>query len=236
MSKLIESERPLLILPELAAKIGLNEAIVLQQIYYWTRKNKHVIEGESWVYNTYENWQEQFPFWSVATITRTLKSLEKQGLIQTGNFNTMPFDKTKWYAVCLAAIGQFAGTSGAECTDDAGRMDGTIPEKNEQKVTTTDFIFSERIQFEQSLGKEKVEEACRIAAAKGITAWAYIRKILQNWEADRHRVKKTGRTERLPDWFGQPDEGEEQDEAFLQEREALQKKLADRQKEGSAAR
>lgn len=235
MSKLIESERPLLILPELAAQIGLNEAIVLQQIYYWTRKNKHVIEGKSWVYNTYENWQEQFPFWSVATITRTLKSLEKQGLIQTGNFNTMPFDKTKWYTVCLDAIGQFAGTSGAECTDDAGRMAGTIPEKNEQKVTTTDIIFSERTQLEQSLGKEKVEEAHRIAAAKGITAWAYIRKILLNWEADRLRVKKPGRKERLPDWFGQPDQNEEQDEAFLQEREALQKKLADRLKNESSA-
>lgn len=94
MSKLIESERSLLVLPELAAEIGLNEAIVLRKIYYWTRKNKHVIEGKIWVYNTYGNWKEQFPFWSVATITRILKSLEKQELIQTRNFNKMTFDKT----------------------------------------------------------------------------------------------------------------------------------------------
>ena len=35
MSKLLISENLVMIIPTLAVKIGLNEAIVLQQIHYW---------------------------------------------------------------------------------------------------------------------------------------------------------------------------------------------------------
>ena len=38
MSKLLINEHPLQVLPSLATKIGLNEAIVLQQIHYWKKK------------------------------------------------------------------------------------------------------------------------------------------------------------------------------------------------------
>jgi hypothetical protein len=50
-----------MIIPSLAAKIGLNEAVVLQQIHYWLGISKHNIEGRTWVYNTYEEWQKQLP-------------------------------------------------------------------------------------------------------------------------------------------------------------------------------
>lgn len=228
MSKLIQHERPLLILPELAAKIGLNEAIILQQIHYWIDKKKHVIEGKSWVYNTYEDWQKQFPFWSVTTISRTLKSLEKQGLILTGNFNIMAFDKTKWYTIQYDAIGQFDRTNEPERTGDAATLDSPIPEKNKQKTSTADSSLSERAKFEQSLGKEKVTEAISIAKAKGITAWAYVRKILCNWESDRQRTKKPVRQEKLPGWFKKQETMDMPDMDFEKDREALRRELAAR--------
>ncbi|MFK9094406.1 hypothetical protein [Bacillus salipaludis] len=68
MSRLLINESPVMIIPSLAAKIGLNEAVVLQQIHYWLGISKHNIEGRTWVYNTYEEWQKQLPFWSVSTI------------------------------------------------------------------------------------------------------------------------------------------------------------------------
>ena len=40
MSKLLLNEQPLLIMPTLASKIGLNESIVLQQIHYWNTINE----------------------------------------------------------------------------------------------------------------------------------------------------------------------------------------------------
>ncbi|WP_411255314.1 hypothetical protein [Neobacillus niacini] len=85
MSKLLINESPVMIIPSLAVKIGVNEAVVLQQIHYWLRISKHTIEGRTWVYNTYEEWQKQLPFWSVSTIKRTIRSLEMLGLLLSEN-------------------------------------------------------------------------------------------------------------------------------------------------------
>lgn len=96
---LLIQEPPLQVLPSLAKAIGLNEAIVLQQIHYWLQKSSNIEVGYKWIYNTYNAWQKQFPFWSIPTIRRTITSLEKQGVIVTGNFNKAGFDNTKWYRI-----------------------------------------------------------------------------------------------------------------------------------------
>lgn len=61
---LLFAERPLVINTQLAMKIGLNEAIVLQQLHYWLRDTNSGMEcdGVRWIYNTTEQWLEQFPF------------------------------------------------------------------------------------------------------------------------------------------------------------------------------
>jgi uncharacterized phage protein (TIGR02220 family) len=99
MSRLLIKESPVMIIPSLAVKIGLNEAVVLQQIHYWLGVSKHKIKGRSWVYNTYEEWQKQLSFWSVSTIKRTIHSLEMSGYLLSDNFNEMKMDKTKWYSI-----------------------------------------------------------------------------------------------------------------------------------------
>ncbi|MEW4204980.1 DnaD domain protein [Bacillus thuringiensis] len=99
MSKLLLDDEPLVILPKLAAAIGLNEAIILQQLHYWLEKSKNVRDGFRWVYNTYEEWQKQFPFWSESTIKRTIKKLEGQHLIIVGKYNKLKIDNTKWYRI-----------------------------------------------------------------------------------------------------------------------------------------
>lgn len=99
MSRLLINESPVMIIPSLATKIGLNEAVVLQQIHYWLGISKHTIEGRTWVYDTYEEWQKQFPFWSVSTIKRTIRSLEMLGYLLSENWNEMKMDKTKWYSI-----------------------------------------------------------------------------------------------------------------------------------------
>ena len=38
MSNLLIDDYPILVLPKLANEIGLNEAIVLQQMHYWLKK------------------------------------------------------------------------------------------------------------------------------------------------------------------------------------------------------
>lgn len=101
MSRLLIAEPPLQVLPTLACKIGLNEAIVLQQIHYWldTRLNKNFYEGRLWVHNSLKSWLQQFPFFSSKTLQRTLANLENKQLLFVGNFHKNSWDRTKWYSI-----------------------------------------------------------------------------------------------------------------------------------------
>ena len=104
MSRLLINENPLQVLPTLACTIGLNEAIVLQQIHYWLNSSQNFFENRHWVYNSVTDWQEQFPFWSESTIKRVLANLEKLNVVFTGNFNSDAWDKTKWYSINYAQL------------------------------------------------------------------------------------------------------------------------------------
>jgi len=97
--KLLRPEPPLILLPTLATDVGLNEAVVLQQIYYYLLRSKNLRDGNRWVYKTVNDWQRVFPFWSKNTIERTLKKLEQQELIIVGRYNKHKSDRTKWYSI-----------------------------------------------------------------------------------------------------------------------------------------
>ncbi|WP_286228527.1 hypothetical protein [Neobacillus mesonae] len=99
MSQSFMDKRPIMALPNLAVKIGLKEAIILQQIHYWLNTSSHEFEGQKWVYNSYKEWQKQIPYWSQNTIKRTIQSLESQGYLISANWNRPKMDKTKWYTI-----------------------------------------------------------------------------------------------------------------------------------------
>jgi len=96
-------KHPLVVNKILATIIGLNEAIVLQQVHYWIQVNKNAgrnfHEGRYWTYNTYEEWNEQFPFWSKETIKRVFKKLRNMKLIIVDRFNVYQMDRTLWYTI-----------------------------------------------------------------------------------------------------------------------------------------
>lgn len=124
--KLLISDSPLQILPELATKIGLNEAIFLQQLHFRMQISKNVRDGHIWVYKTYPEWQEEFPFWSTATIKRIIRGLEISGyVISSASYNRMPIDKTKWYRIDYPKVHLLAEqndpSSGSTCTDKRGQ-------------------------------------------------------------------------------------------------------------------
>lgn len=131
MSRLLINEPPLQVLPSLAKEIGLNEAIMLQQMHYWLLKSSNEFKGAKWFYKTLEEWQTEFPFWSVMTIRRTLGSLEKQKIIKIGNFNKKKFDKTKWYTIDYQRVNRrCVQNEQTMCSD---RTDGCV--QNEQTYT-----------------------------------------------------------------------------------------------------
>ncbi|EAF7332740.1 conserved phage C-terminal domain-containing protein [Listeria monocytogenes] len=99
-SNLLINDYPLQVLPSLAKEIGLNEAIVLQQIHYWLNKKQNLRDGRYWTYRSIQKWQEEnFSFWSMNTVKRTFTSLREKKLLITGNYNLKKFDKTVWYSI-----------------------------------------------------------------------------------------------------------------------------------------
>ncbi len=118
MSNLLLDERPLIVLPSLAAMLNsLDEAVILQQIHYWIEKKQNYREGRYWVYNSMEKWMQHFPWIkSRTTLTRYFKNLEAKGLLITGNFNKAGFDKTKWYTIDYYSLSDFEQRTYRTCT------------------------------------------------------------------------------------------------------------------------
>lgn len=145
MSRLLIDEPPLQVLPSLAREIGLNEAIMLQQMHYWLLKSSNEFEGAKWFYKTLEDWQREFPFWSAMTIRRTLTNLEKQKVIRIGNFNKKKFDKTKWYTIEYQCVNrrcvQYEQTMCSNRTDGCVQFEQTYT--REYTETTTENNVTE---------------------------------------------------------------------------------------------
>ena len=104
MSMFLFDEQPIFANKALAREIGLNEALVLQQINYWIEINKksgnNYFEGRYWTYNSIRAWHEKdFDYMSLDTVKRTFSKLEKKGFLLVGHYNKDPRDKTKWYTI-----------------------------------------------------------------------------------------------------------------------------------------
>lgn len=103
MSKLLLDEHPIMVMPQLAVKVGLNESMFLQQVHYWNeinkRSNNNYKDGYYWTFNSIEGWSEQFPFLGKRTIQRAISNLEKMKVLVTGNYNKLKIDRTKWYRI-----------------------------------------------------------------------------------------------------------------------------------------
>jgi hypothetical protein len=117
-SLLIEAP-PLQVIPQLAKAIGLNEAIVLQQIHYWLLRSENERDGRKWVYKSTPEWAEEFPFWSEATIKRTVASLKAKGLILITKKSATSWERVNWYTVDYEGLARI----GSNCTDASAQSD-----------------------------------------------------------------------------------------------------------------
>ena len=100
-NNLLIDEPPLVVLPGLAVAIGLNEAIIVQQLHFLLQnpKNGAVVGGERYIYNSYPEWHKHFQFFSESTVKRTFLNLEQQGLVESIQPNKRDHDHRKYYRV-----------------------------------------------------------------------------------------------------------------------------------------
>lgn len=94
--------------PRIAAKVGVNAAVLYQNIVWWCEKNaannNNEHDGRHWTYNSVKAWSALFPYMSQKQIRTALDRLEAEGLVLSGIYNKMGKDRTKWYAANVDAI------------------------------------------------------------------------------------------------------------------------------------
>lgn len=87
---------------DLATKLGIEEAIFLNNLYYWLQKNaangKNYFDGAYWTYNTKQAYTEIFPYMSYDKIKRMINLLREQNIIKTGHYDENKMNRTLWYA------------------------------------------------------------------------------------------------------------------------------------------
>lgn len=137
-SKLLTSDRPLIVLPALAKEIKTNAAVVLQQIHYWSQNPNcgKVIDGEKWIYNTFEAWQEQLSHLSVSTIKRAIALLRKLKLIVVEQHNRNQWDHTNYYRIDYQALETLQLSIGSTCDHRSGQTE-LIDSANLNQSSTT---------------------------------------------------------------------------------------------------
>ena len=215
-SKLLINEHPLQALPTLAREIGLNKAVILQQVQYWISTSPHDIEGNQWIYNSYTEWAQQFPWLKPQGVRWHIRKLEELGLLIAGEFNKDARDNTKWYRINYDRLNELLNTT-------SGVLENSTPTATKQQVqvlqthqplpeTTTKnttekhsygefsnvlLTIKENEKLETKFGLEgaakKIEELSSAIESKGYKYKSHYATIL-NWDRRDNGSKPEGKT------------------------------------------
>lgn len=227
-SKLLYKKRPLTINPDLAIAVGLNEAIVLQQVQYWCEHNeendRNFRDGHFWVYNSFPEWQKQFPWWCEKTVKTIFSRLEKRNLLITANYNRLSMDRTKWYRVNHDALDALiVSPSGKNYPMDRVDITRPIPETNTEKNNgkKETWIFSDNPADSPKKNPGVISVPIVESRDEGVSAFIdwYFKLYWDTYGEDHPNIKSQQRirvTETLAEFMDQNglDEGALQEMAY----------------------
>ena len=143
---LLIAENPLMVLPKLAERIGLEESIFIQQIHYLTLHSRNVKGGKRWVYNTYTDWLKIFPFLkNEQKVQRVVTKLEEIGLLITQK-DPIPMNRRKWYRVNYAS--DFLNIEDSDLNDEDSDLNDEDSDLNDED---SDLIPAINKDFQQRL-------------------------------------------------------------------------------------
>ena len=96
----------------IAKKYGIEEAVLINNLYFWISKNKanekNFYDGRYWTYNTNKALSDLFPYISESKMFRVIKHLEEEGIVVKGNYNKEKWDRTCWYSFTDKGISLFS--------------------------------------------------------------------------------------------------------------------------------
>lgn len=124
--------------PQVAAQVGVNAAVIYQNLVFWAEKNKanqrHIKDGYVWTYNSRRAFSELFPYLSESQVKTAINKLVESGLVIKGEYNNALYDKTSWYAPAISAdwicspIGQKSPMDRSEITNGLVKNHQPIPD------------------------------------------------------------------------------------------------------------
>lgn len=86
----------------LAARFGVEEAILIHHFQHWIRINRankrNIHLGRCWTYQTRKEIAERFPYFDTDRVRRLTERLVDMGVLIVANMNKKKMDKTLWYA------------------------------------------------------------------------------------------------------------------------------------------
>lgn len=139
-----------------ASKVGVNAAVILQNLYFWVVKNEangtNNFDGRYWTYNSVSAFCKLFPYMSKGQISGALRKLEDEGYIVSGNYNDNKYDRTKWYA--LTDDG-YALSENCECISEKQEMDYREIENRISKTGECSISTDNKPDINTYMGKPK---------------------------------------------------------------------------------
>lgn len=183
---------------EIAKRYGINAAVLLENIGYWIRQNEanetNFYDGRYWTFNSRRAYRELFPYMSERQINTAFDKLISDGLLVTGNYNKVAYDRTLWYALTQKgkSILHFDIMENTVPANANGQnvepipninTDGT-PNKNTNNDILAEFEALWRL-YPRKIGKPKALKAYERARKNGAT----FEDVKQGIEAYRRQIE-----------------------------------------------
>jgi hypothetical protein len=137
--------------PEIAKQVGLNAAVIYQNIVWWTQKNaandKHCRDGLVWTYNSRRAFSRLFPYLTDSQIKTALEKLVDSGLLVKGDYNQANYDRTNWYSPAISgqwvqsAIGEKSPMDEAKIANGLVKNRQPIPDSKPVDKPVVDTLF-----------------------------------------------------------------------------------------------
>lgn len=179
---------------EEAVKYGVEKAILLQHIRFWCVQNEgkkdNLHDGRVWMYQSVEDMHKHYPYWSTHKLHRMLKDMERDGIIVSGNYNKIGYDRTKWYSINIHSANSQNGTC-----ESATPIPDTKTDTKKDNLFETVWIQYERKGNKQTAFRywNKLSYDDKLAVTKAIPAYVEsreykYRKDFQGWINPTNRM------------------------------------------------
>ena len=145
---------------EIAKKYGIEKAVILENFYFWIKKNKankrNMHEGKVYTYNTAEAFAELFPYIKERKIAQILREMENEdGLLISGQFHN--YDRTKSYTLTDYAM-SFFEPSNIQNFDNGKSENCTMENQKNVSCLNTDINTDVNSNINTDKGKKPKKE------------------------------------------------------------------------------